>query len=121
MSCDFRDNNTAVCVDHALLLPSAEVGSNDFISRSDHLHPTPFYQQAAFAQMSDFAKIVRHEYYRCTTRDPRMHALDTLALEEVVADTEHFIHKQDIRIDVGGHREAEAGEHARRIPLYWHI
>src|SRR5262245_3501801 len=72
---DRRDQNAAICVDHAMLLPAAEVGFNDLRSRPDHLHRAPFQQQTASAEIGDLAKVVGHEDDRGTACDDGMHAL----------------------------------------------
>src|SRR4030095_1124660 len=101
----------------ALLRSSLVVGFNDLRSRPDHLHRASLQQQAASAQLGNLAEVVGDEDDGGATRDHGIHAFDTLALEEIVANAEHLIHKQNIRIDVGGNRKPEAGIHARRVPL----
>ena len=45
------------------------------------------------------------------------HAVDAARLEALVADRQHLVDQQHVRVDVHGDREAEAGEHAARVRL----
>src|SRR5213593_381411 len=94
VSDNMRKQNAAVGINDALVLSSAEVRPDDVVSRSDHLYPTLFQQQAARAEVGDRAKIVGNEDDCGTARDHRVHALDTLALEQVVPDAEHLVNEQ---------------------------
>src|SRR5207249_1201033 len=63
-------------------------------------------------------KIVGNEDNSGTTCDHGVHAFDTPQLEQVVSDAEHLVNKEHVRVDVRCDREAQAGVHARRIPLH---
>ena len=43
--------------------------------------------------------------------------VQALARERLVADREHLVDEQDVRVDVHGDREAEPDVHARRVVL----
>src|SRR5271156_3252366 len=77
-----------------------------------------FQQDAARAKFGDGAEIVRDENYRGTAAQNGVHSLEAAILEDYVANTQHFVHDQDVRIDVRGNREAQPRVHARRISLY---
>ena len=45
------------------------------------------------------------------------HAAEALALELGVADGKDLIDDEDVRLEMGGHREGQSKVHARRVPL----
>src|SRR5207245_11358659 len=104
VSVTIREQNAAVGVNDARLPSSPEVHADDVDSRRDHLYPALFQQQAALAEIGDRAKIVGNEDDCGAAGDHGVHALDTLALEQVVPDAEHLVDEQQVGINVGGHR-----------------
>src|SRR5258705_13395286 len=46
-----------------------------------------------------------------------LHLVKALLLEAHVADSEHFVHNQNLRLKVRGNSECEAHVHPRRIKL----
>jgi len=60
---------------------------------------------------------VRDEHERDTSREQLAHPRDALLLESDVADAQHFVDEEDVRVEVSRNRKPEAGIHARGIPL----
>src|SRR5471032_1200587 len=46
------------------------------------------------------------------------HAIETLRLEFRVADRQHFIHDEDLRLEVSGDGKGETDVHAHRVALH---
>ena len=63
------------------------------------------------------AEVVRHEDERLARVAELEHAVDAARLEALVADREHLVDEQHVRVDVDRDREAEPREHAARVRL----
>src|SRR5581483_8799871 len=59
---------------------------------------------------------------RCSVaRDVGMDEVEALLLEADVADAEHFVYNEQVRVGVRGHGEAEPSVHARGIAFHGRI
>src|SRR5271170_745705 len=81
-------------------------------------HFAVFQQDAARAKFGDGAEIVGNENYRGAAAQNAVHSLEAAILEDHVANAQHFVHDQDVRINVRGNRKAQPRVHARRVSLY---
>src|SRR4051812_4179301 len=50
-----------------------------------------------------------------------LHLPKTFFLEGGVADSQHFVNQQDLRLKVRGHCKSEAHVHSRRVALDWRV
>ena len=73
---------------------------------------------ARVAEVADLAEPVRDEHDRATVLAEVGDLLSALALEVLVADREHLVDDEDVRVDVDGDGEAEPHVHARRVVLH---
>ena len=79
---------------------------------------SPLSIQAASSQSwTDLAEAVADEHDRAAVAPELVDLLRAAPLEALVADGEHLVDEQDLRLDVGGDGEAEPHEHARRVVL----
>ena len=90
----------------------------------DHLLWRAFAQFYAFVQnndavavLADAGEVVRNKENRLSLPFKLVEFAVALCLEKHVADGKRLVHNQNLRIDVDGHREREAHEHAARIHL----
>ena len=59
-----------------------------------------------------------HEDDRSTVVRHVFHLGEALPLELDVADRQHLVDEQDLRVEVGGDREGESHVHPARVPLH---
>jgi len=59
-----------------------------------------------------------HKQHRSSALRHLAHLAQALLLELRVADGEHLVHDQDLRVQVGGHGEGEAHVHAAGVALH---
>ena len=67
--------------------------------------------------MLNLAEAVTHEHDRASVPPELIDTFGALALETLVADRQHLVDEQHVGLNVGGHGESEAHEHARRVVL----
>ena len=79
--------------------------------------PAPLEEDRPVAELHDPVHVVGHEHDTLGALDQVEHALLRLRAERLVAGGEHLVEQQDVRVDRGGDREAQAGPHAGRIGL----
>ena len=61
---------------------------------------------------------VAHEENGAPLRLKLLHAVEALLLKHLVADGQHLVDQQDVRVDVDGDGETKAYEHAGRVVLH---
>src|SRR5579884_1248083 len=83
---------------------------------------TPVAQEhRAVAQALDRGGVVAHEDDRAAPLLELEDLAEALALELLVADREHLVEEQHVRLDVRRDREAEAHVHPRRVRPHRHV
>ena len=94
------------------------VGSNDLGWRPTGNQLTVVHQRDAVAEFFDRHQVVRDEEHR-RSRSPQLgEPIEALPLEGSVADGEHLVDEQHVRLDVDRHREAEPDVHPGRVVLH---
>src|SRR5207247_3861862 len=71
----------------------------------------------ALAEACDRAEIVRHEHDRLLRGAELADLREALVLDVLVADREHLIDKEDVRLEMHRDREAKTHVHAARVGL----
>ncbi len=74
-------------------------------------------QEAGLAQRFDGGHIVTDEQHGASLPRDIPHLAQALLLEADVPDRQHFIHHQDVRLQVRGNRKSEPGLHPAGITL----
>ncbi len=72
----------------------------------------------AVAQLRDCGELVRDEDHRAPGAAELLHAAEATALELGVADGEHLVDEQDLRLEMSGDGESETHVHPARVPLH---
>ena len=79
-------------------------------------------EQAAFLkhdrflrQAQDGRHVMAHEQDGPPLLGHSAHLAETLPLEFGITDSQHFVHYQDLRFQMGGNREGQAQVHARGV------
>src|SRR4029077_3608094 len=75
----------------------------------------------ALAETRDRTEVVRHEHDRLLRRTELADLGEALVLEVLVADREHLVDEEDVRLEMHRDREAEAHVHAVRIGLHGRV
>ena len=75
-------------------------------------------EQGGVTEGGDRLEIVRHEDDRDPGPAELVHALDAVRLKRHVANAQHFVDDEDVRIQVRGDREPEPRVHAGRVALH---
>ena len=75
--------------------------------------PALLQHDRAVAEPADLLERVRHQHDRTALALEPADPVEALALEGLVADREHFVDEQDIRVDVDGPGERQPHVHAR--------
>src|ERR1700730_7018766 len=85
--------------------------------RSVELDPAVCDPHAARAQILDRRHVVGYEQHGPPPTTHIVHGTDTFLLEYRVANRQHLIDDEHVRLEVRGHRETEPRAHAARIVL----
>ena len=99
------------------LLDVGEVGADDALGVAGALDAAGVEPQRLVAETLDHAERMRDEQDRLAAALELTELVEALVREAFVADGEHFVHQQDLRIDVDRHGEAEPHVHPRRVGL----
>ena len=83
------------------------VGADDLGRRSDLTDFTPLDPGGVLAELDDLAQAVADEHNRAPVAPELIDLLGALALEALIADREHLVDQQHVRLNVGGNREAQ--------------
>src|SRR5439155_17583983 len=75
----------------------------------------------ALAKTRDRAQVVRHEDDRLLGRAELADLGEAFVLEVLVTDREHFVHEENVRLQMHGDRETETHVHAARVGLHRRI
>ena len=98
--------------------PDLEVVRDDLRARPV-LDDAPLVEpDRAIAQLRDRLHVVRDEQDRPPGAAEFLHAPEAAPLELRVADGEHLVDEEDLRLEVRSHREREAHVHAARVALH---
>jgi hypothetical protein len=73
--------------------------------------------QHVVAHLLHEAQAVRHQHDGLAAPSELADLVEALAGEGLVTHRQHLVDQQDVRVDVDGHREAQARVHARRVGL----
>src|SRR2546423_15542059 len=65
--------------------------------------------------MFDSGHVVGHEEHGSSLGPQVAHCAETLSLKSDVANGEHLVDEQDVRVEMRGDRKAQSHSHARRI------
>ena len=84
---------------------------------ADRDHVAPLEQHRAVAEALDRAHVVGHEQDRPARPLEPLELVEALLLEVGVADRQHLVDQQDLRVDLDRDREREPHEHPRRVVL----
>ena len=60
---------------------------------------------------------MRDEKNRAALLTDLVHLVEALLLEGGIADRQHLVHHQNLRLEMRGHREREPDVHSTRVPL----
>ncbi len=93
------------------------VGTADRASVAELDHVSALHQHRAVAEALDGAHVVGDEDDRAPFALEAEELLEALLLEGGVADGEHLVDQQDLRIDLDRDREREPHEHPGRVVL----
>ena len=105
-------------VDAVSIVAVAAVAGDDVVRRTD-LHQTPVVDPGdRLTELFHLGEPVTDEHDRASVAPELLDPLGALALEPFVADREDLVDEEHVGLDVGGHGEAEAHEHARRVVLH---
>ena len=91
------------------------VAHDRLVGRAVELEPTLAQQHRSLAEPLDLRRIVRDEDDRPAALLELEHLAEALALERLVADREHLVEQQHVRVQVRRDREAEPHVHPRRV------
>ena len=72
----------------------------------------------AIAELCDRLHVVRYEQHRPARRAELLHPAEAAPLELGVADREHLVDEEDLRLEMRGDREREPDVHAARVALH---
>ena len=72
---------------------------------------------AGLAEVLDRGHVVADEEHGPTVLGDRAHLAEALLLERDVADRQHLVDDQDLRLEVRGDRERQPHVHAARVAL----
>ena len=99
----------------------APVGDDRLVRRAVERHAAVAQQHCAVAQPFDGARVVRDEDDRAAPLLELEDLPEALALERLVADGEHLVEEEHVRLDVRRDREAEPHVHARRVGAHGQV
>src|SRR2546423_415494 len=91
---------------------------DDVVRRAFRADDSLVQPDRALAEARDRAEIMRHEHDRLLRRAELADLCEALVLEVLVADREHLVDEEDVRLEVHRDREAEAHVHAARVRLH---
>ena len=95
--------------------PRAEVSRDARHRVALHHQPTAVHHHHPLTQVLDAGQVVTHEQHRPTFSRHVAHPTQTLLLEGGVTHRQHFIHQQDLRLQVRGDRERQPQVHAAGV------
>ena len=96
----------------------AQIMLNSIFGRSKEIRLSVLQNHPFLAQAPHRGHIVTHEQHRAALAfGDVLHLADGLLLEFRVADGQHLVHDEDLRLQVGGDGEAEPHLHAGRVAL----
>jgi hypothetical protein len=94
----------------------------DHVARGTLGDNSPFVQKVRpSAERGDGGGIVAHEQHGSPTGCDLFHPCEALLLEREVANREDLVHHQDLRLEMGRHREREPHVHPARVALDWRV
>ena len=93
------------------------VGGNDLTSRAPRLQSALLDVDRGGAKLANAVHVVADEHHRAAAAADVVHLAQALLLERGVADGEHLVDEQDLRLEVRGDREGQAHVHAARVVL----
>src|SRR5262249_34490148 len=74
-------------------------------------------EHAVGAESLDRVEVVADEHHRATLSGDIAHAAQTLALKRRVADGQHFVNQEYLRLELACDRKRKPQVHAARVPL----
>src|SRR5690606_40880432 len=95
----------------------ADIFRDHFFSGAILANGPFFHPDHASAHRSDGYHVVAHEDDRTAGIGHPVHAADTFPLEIGIAYGQHFVHDEDLRIEVCGHGETQAHLHTAAVAL----
>ena len=95
------------------VLDVGDVGSDDALGIAERLERAAVHPQRLVAEALDQPERVRHEQDRLAAALELGELVQALVGEALVADGEHFVDEEHVRIDVNRDGEAEPHVHAR--------
>src|SRR5215467_10515705 len=75
------------------------------------------HQQHAITQRLHGVQVMRDEDDRPTCPSQRAHSIKALLLEAQVADSQHFVQEQNLRLQMGNDRKPQSDVHSGGVPL----
>src|SRR5262249_12892122 len=103
-----RGNVAQVAVDAG---PHRPVEHRHAVLQDDH----------ALAQCPDRRQVVADEQYGESLSGNALHLLQTLLLERRIPDGQHFVQDEDLRLQMGRHREGQTDVHATGVALHGRV
>ena len=77
----------------------------------------PLEQQRAMAEATHRSHVVRHEHDRLALVTHPVEHVEALLLERRIADREHLVDQQDVRVDLDRDRERQSDLHPGGVVL----
>ncbi len=99
----------------ALVGEQAVVGDDRLVRRAVELDASGLEEDGPVAEPLDRRRVVRDEDDRAAALLELEDLAEALALELLVADREHLVEQEHVRLDVGRDREAEPHRHPRGV------
>ena len=99
------------------MLDVGDVGADDALGIAERLERAAVHPQRLVAEALDQAERVRHEQDRLAAALELGELVEALVGEAFVADGEHLVDEEHVRIDVNRDGEAEPHVHPGRVGL----
>src|SRR5205814_8565108 len=77
--------------------------------------------EPAVAEPRNRSDVVTHEDHRSSAVRQLADPLEAFLLEGAIPDREHLVEKEDLGVEIRGHREGEADVHPAGVALYRHV
>src|ERR1700749_4212821 len=110
-----RFHNVAPLARGGRTRPRTKVRADNFVRRAVAEHAPLCEQDRARTEPRDSRHIVRDEEYGASLLPDALHLVEALTLESCVADGEHLVNNQHLRVEMRGHGEGLTNVHPRRV------